>query len=81
MIERLRSGNWTQVDQQFFQHEMLEAKLMAMGLGARAAHLLTLKLQGLKYEPGVEAEIYHADVIKRFREYFNLESQRRADQE
>jgi len=71
MIERLKSGEWTEHDQRFFNHEMLETDLMARGMGDREAHLAVLEIQGIPYEPGYEAYLYHPDIIKMYPEYFN----------
>jgi RHS repeat-associated protein len=76
MLQRLRAGYWTQWDQAFLQHELTEAKLMAQGMEYEVAHRLTLAQQGISYEPGYEAYLYHPEVIKAFSDYFSFAAQR-----
>jgi RHS repeat-associated protein len=71
MLERLRSGNTTSQDINFYMHELKESAIMNKGVGARDAHLQTLEWQGIRYEPGYESQLYHPDVIRQFSEYFN----------
>jgi hypothetical protein len=71
MLERLRRGEATPHDLRFFEHETIEAGLMKHGAGAREAHLQTLEKQGIPYQPGYEAQLYHPDVIEQFKAYFN----------
>lgn len=58
-------------DAVFYQHELIESRLMNMGLDARDAHLETLMIQGIDYAPGYEAFIYDASIINQFPEYFS----------
>jgi hypothetical protein len=60
MYERLttafESGQpLTGADATFYQHELIESGLMDGGMDARAAHLETLRIQGIDYAPGYEA--------------------------
>ncbi len=71
MIGRLRAGNTTSQDINFYNHEIYEKGLMDQGVSAREAHLQTLRWQGIPYEPGYEARLYHPSVIQQFPEYFN----------
>ncbi|GHT96973.1 hypothetical protein AGMMS49545_23470 [Betaproteobacteria bacterium] len=64
MIERLRAGHATPQDLTFYMHELKESSLMRQGLSDRAAHLETLKWQGIEYKAGYEAKIYHPDAIR-----------------
>jgi hypothetical protein len=71
MIARLKAGGATAQDMAFYMHELHEADLMAQGLDAEAAHLETLKWQGIEYKPGYESNIYHPDVIREYSKRFN----------
>ena len=71
MLQRLKDGLASPEDINFYQHEMIEAELMAEGLDARAAHLRTLERQGVAYEPGYEAQLYHWSVISDYPDHFN----------
>ena len=71
MIARLKAGETTVQDLNFYQHELHESTLMQQGMDARAAHLQTLESQGIPYEPGYESQLYHPDVIRQFPEQFN----------
>ncbi len=71
MIARLRAGSTTPQDLNFYNHELYEKGLMDTGISARDAHMQTLQWQGIPYEPGYEAQLYHPSVIQQFPEYFN----------
>ena len=71
MIARLRAGSTTPQDLNFYNHELYEKGLMDAGVSARDAHMQTLQWQGIPYEPGYEAQLYHPSVIQQFPEYFN----------
>jgi hypothetical protein len=58
MILRLRKGNKTPQDVNFYLHELKESALMNRGLAAREAHLATLRWQGISYVRGYEALLY-----------------------
>ncbi|MEM9168110.1 MAG: RHS repeat-associated core domain-containing protein [Pseudomonadota bacterium] len=78
MIERLKSGERTVQDLNFYQHELIEAGVVnRLGLDVEAAHLETLKLQGIEYAPGFQADIYAPDVIDTFPDYFNQATRNR----
>jgi len=71
MIARLRAGNTSTHDVNFYIHELYEKDLMDKGImDARSAHLATLEWQGIKYEPGYERYLYHPDVIRQFKSSF-----------
>lgn len=71
MIERLRAGNRTSQDVRFYQHEIIESRMMNKTQGlhadsvdaARDAHHRTLVRQGL-YRRGYETDLYHPDALK-----------------
>ncbi|MCP4674624.1 MAG: hypothetical protein GY854_03745, partial [Deltaproteobacteria bacterium] len=71
MIERLRAGNRTCQDLRFYQHELIESRIISKYRNliddpidaARAAHHETLFRQGL-YRRGYEAEIYSPDALR-----------------
>jgi hypothetical protein len=71
MLHRLRSGNTTLQDINFYMHELKESAIMNRGVEARDAHLRTLEWQGIPYKPSYESQLYHPSVIKQFPEYFN----------
>jgi len=71
MIKRLKAGHWTPWEQRFVEHELLESKLMKEGMDYDTAHKLALSLQGITYEPGYEAYIYHPDVVDAFPDQFS----------
>jgi hypothetical protein len=77
MIARLKAGETAAQDINFYLHEMREAEIMGErgGYGVyeleRAAHLETLEWQGISYEAGYEAQLYHPEVIRQFPELFN----------
>ena len=64
----------TAQDLNYYQHELIESGLVDQGMGLREAHLETLKLQGIPYEPGYEHQIYAPSVLNKYREYFNSEN-------
>ena len=71
MIARLKAGDATAHDLNFYAHELHESMLMQQGMEARAAHLRTLESQGISYKPGYESQLYHPDVIRQYPEQFN----------
>jgi hypothetical protein len=75
MIARLRAGlaggDLTAQDLNYYKHELIESGLVDQGVGLREAHLETLKLQGIAYEPGYERQIYAPSVLNKYRAYFN----------
>jgi hypothetical protein len=72
MVARLRAGERTVQDLNFYQHETIESQIMSGGVtDARAAHLETLRRQGIPYEAGYEAQLYHPDVIRAHADQFN----------
>jgi hypothetical protein len=71
MIGRLQQGQVEAQDLMFYRHELIESDLMNNGLGARDAHLETLRQQGIPYEPGYESHLYHPEVIPQFPNSFN----------
>jgi hypothetical protein len=75
MVARLRAGETSIQDINFYTHELREGQLMR-GIeysndASRAAHLKTLEWQGIPYEPGYESQLYHPDVIRQHPEFFN----------
>jgi len=54
-----------------YNHESIESGLVAGGMDVAAAHLETLRLQGIPYAPGFQAQIYHPSVIQQFPDSFN----------
>lgn len=64
MLQRLRTGQATQQDLNFYMHELKESAFMRQGVDARAAHEATLKWQGIPYKPGYEAQLYSKDAIQ-----------------
>lgn len=77
MLERLRAGQTSVQDINFYMHELRESAVMertgGYGTyeGARAAHLETLQWQNIPYAPGYESQLYHPDVIRAFQDMFN----------
>jgi hypothetical protein len=77
MLGRLRAGETTTQDINFYMHELKESAVISRtgGYGtyeaARAAHLETLKWQGISYAAGYESHLYHPSVIRAFPESFN----------
>jgi RHS repeat-associated protein len=71
MIERLKKGERTEQDLNFYEHELTEKELVEKGIDPDKAHDETLKKQGIKKEPGYEKNLYHPDVIRRHRDEFN----------
>jgi hypothetical protein len=63
MLDRLKAGDWTKFDQRFFEHERLEANMMEAGTSWEEAHRRVLEMQGIAYQPGYEANLYHPAVI------------------
>ncbi len=78
MLERLKAGQTSIQDLNFYEHELMEAaQMIGSDYGydaARAAHLETLQWQGIPFEPGYESLLYHPDVISQFSENFNPEA-------
>lgn len=70
MVERLRTGNLTTFDVNFYAHELKESALMARGLEYDAAHAGALGWQGIPHIAGYEARLYHPEVIGAFPETF-----------
>jgi hypothetical protein len=68
MLTRLRAGETSIQDLNFYAHELIESGLMQGGMDARAAHLETLQRQGIPYIPGYESQLYQPDVIRQFPE-------------
>ena len=71
MLQRLRSGKTTEHDLTFYTHELKESAFMKRGFGAKEAHEKTLEWQGIPSVTGYEAKLYHRDVIKDNRTFFN----------
>ena len=77
MLDRLRAGQTSVQDINFYMHELKESAVMGRtgGYGtydgARAAHLETLQWQKTPYAPGYESQLYHPDVIRMFQDMFN----------
>lgn len=71
MLSRLRSGQTTTPDINFYMHELKESARMRAGLDYDAAHKATLQWQGIPYGPASPAQIYHPDVIRQFSTEFN----------
>jgi hypothetical protein len=73
MLERLKAGERTPQDLRFYQHELIESRMLQKTRGLHAdpvdavrdAHHRTLVQQGL-YRRGYETELYHPDAIKLF---------------
>lgn len=71
MIERLKAGNKTLQDLRFYQHEIIESRMIDKTRNlyddsvdaARYAHHRTLIKQGLYYK-GYEKDLYHPDAMK-----------------
>ena len=61
-----RGESLTGVDATFYQHELIESRLMDAGMEARAAHLETLSIQGISYQKGYESLLYSPGAIKLF---------------
>jgi hypothetical protein len=60
MLQKLKSGNIGPTELRFYQHEIIESGIIK-GYGydaARAAHLETLKIQGIDYVKGYEKLLY-----------------------
>jgi hypothetical protein len=66
MIQRLRSGQTTQQDINFYMHELKESAIMNRGVGARDAHLQTLEWQKIPYTRGYESQLYAPDAAALF---------------
>ncbi len=71
MIERLKSGKWTEYDQRFFEHETIEADFMAQGMSYDQAHLKASQVQGIPHTASYTSYLYHPDVIRMFPDEFN----------
>jgi hypothetical protein len=71
MLQRLEEGFDSPWDRNFAEHELIESGLMDNGLSPLDAHLGTLELQGIPYEPGFQRYLYHPDVINEFPQWFN----------
>ena len=73
MIERLKSGERTTQDLRFYQHEIIESRMINKTRGlhsdpvdaARDAHHRTLIKQNL-YRRGYETELYHSEALELF---------------
>ncbi|GHU24556.1 hypothetical protein AGMMS50243_27810 [Betaproteobacteria bacterium] len=64
MIRRLRSGQTTTQDINFYMHELKESSFMRKGLGYDSVHQAALKWQGIPYKAGFESQLYHPSVIR-----------------
>jgi RHS repeat-associated protein len=71
MLSRLRSGQTSTYDVNFYMHELKESARMKAGLEYDAAHKATLEWQGIPYGPATPAQLYHPDVIRQFSTEFN----------
>jgi len=71
MLQRLEDGFDSPWDRNFAEHELIESGLMDNGLSPPDAHLGTLELQGIPYEPGFQRYLYDPDVIEEFPQWFN----------
>jgi hypothetical protein len=76
MVSRLKAGETTAHDINFYMHELKQSSILSRTPGegydaARSAHLQTLEWQGIEYAPGYESQLYHPDVISSFPEHFN----------
>lgn len=71
MLARLRSGQTTTHDINFYMHELKESARMRAGLDYDAAHKATLQWQGIPYNAASPAQLYHPDVIRQFSDTFN----------
>lgn len=75
MLERIKAGNRTSPDMRFYQHELIESRVIKKTSkfysdpvdAARAAHHKTLVKKGF-YRRGYEKELYHPDALKLFGE-------------
>lgn len=63
MLDRVNAGEWSQFEQRFVEHELLELGLMRGGVPTEEAHRRVLAQQGIEYEKGYEAYLYHPNVI------------------
>lgn len=74
---RLRAGQTTTQDINFYMHELKESAVFRRTSGAdayetaRAAHMETLEWQGIEYAPGYESQLYAPEVIQQYSEFFN----------
>jgi RHS repeat-associated protein len=80
MLNRLRAGYWTEWEQRFVEHELIERDLVVnQGVDQVLAHQMTLAQQGIRYAAGFEAYLYHPDVIlSDLKGYFSPAAQRLA---
>jgi len=54
----------TEVDKNFYMHELKESSFMKRGLDYDSAHRATLEWQGIPYKRGFEAQLYHPDAMR-----------------
>ena len=68
MLRRLEAGQIGLVELRYYQHELIESKLIKSYSyeGARAAHLKTLEIQGIKYERGYEKLLYGEELFDKY---------------
>lgn len=71
MLGRLRAGQTSPQDINFYMHELKESARMKAGLDYNAAHQATLQWQGIPYNAASPAQLYHPDVIRQFSDSFN----------
>jgi RHS repeat-associated protein len=80
MIDRLKAGEWSPWDQRYAEHELIEKSIMDdliinQGFNVSdaydVAHPEVLEQQGLVNQAGVDAYLYHPDVIAKYPSYFN----------
>jgi hypothetical protein len=57
MLERLRSWSASEVDINFYLHELKESSLMNQDVAAHEAHRQSLEWQGIHYQPGYESQL------------------------
>ncbi len=81
MIERLKAGERTEHDMNFYNHETIEASIMDAdaSVSARDAHLRTLETQGIPYDAKTDSKLFHPDVIRENPKIFNPKSHPDAD--
>lgn len=65
MLARLRAGNTTRQDIEFYLHELIESSIFQRTGDLKKAHKRALKLRGV-----TERDLFHSDVIRQYSELF-----------
>lgn len=66
----MEAGNRSAQDLNFYNHELIESDIMDQELSAQDAHLQTLEIQGIPYEPGYAEQLYDPSIVEQFQGWF-----------